>query len=124
VTPIGDVGVVTTVMHDTADLDAAVEFWTRVLGLDVVHRDARYAYLSPVRGEGPHLAFQKVPESKAVKNRLHLDIRVPDRSTFRDLVLTLGGSAIGDHQEGDYPMWTVMADPEGNEFCIYEATGE
>ncbi len=111
-------------MHDTADLDQAVAFWTRLLGLEVVHRDTRYAYLSPMRTEGPHLAFQHVPEAKAAKNRLHLDVRVPDRAAFRDLIVSLGGSEIGEHQEGDYPAWTVMADPEGNEFCIYERAGD
>ena len=114
-------GTVTAVMHDTADLDGAVTFWSTVLRLDVVHRDERYAYLSRLSEGGPHLAFQFVPEAKATKNRLHLDIRVSDRVAFSRWVVALGGAIVGDHQEGEYPMWTVMRDPEGNEFCIYEA---
>lgn len=113
-------GRVTAVMHDTADLDGVVGFWTAVLGLEVVHRDERYAYLGRLSPEGPHLAFQLVPEAKATKNRLHLDVRVQDRAAFAERVAGLGGRVIGEHQEGDYPAWTVMADPQGNEFCIYE----
>ena len=113
-------GTVTTVMVDTSDVDGAVAFWTEVLGLDVVYRNDTYAYLSAISEGGPHLAFQKVGEAKAGKNRLHLDIRVDDREAFTEHVIGLGGSRIGDHQEGEFPPWTIMADPAGNEFCIYE----
>lgn len=115
------VGAVTAVMHDTNDLDGAVAFWSQVLGLGVVHRDDRYVYLSAMSDGGPHLAFQLVPERKTGKNRLHLDIRVRDRAAFTGRVVALGGTIVGEHQEGDYPAWTVMRDPDGNEFCIYEA---
>jgi predicted enzyme related to lactoylglutathione lyase len=110
---------VTTVMHDTVDLDGAVAFWTEILGLEVIHRDDRYAYLSKLSENGPHLAFQLVPETKVAKNRLHLDVQVPDREAFAARVIELGGSVIGEQQEGDYPAWSIMADPQGNEFCIY-----
>jgi predicted enzyme related to lactoylglutathione lyase len=108
-------------MHDTADLDSVVTFWCTILGLDVVQRDERYAYLSRLSEGGPHLAFQVVPEAKATKNRLHLDIKVSDRVAFGQWVVALGGAVVGDHQEGAYPTWTMMRDPVGNEFCIYEA---
>ncbi len=112
-------GTVTTVMHDTADLERAVAFWTEILGLEVVYESENYAYLSRLSPEGPHLAFQQVPEDKIFKNRLHLDIRVDDPDRFVERVIALGGERLGEHQEGDYPPWTIMADPEGNEFCIY-----
>lgn len=115
------VGVVTTVMHDTVDLEKALAFWTEILGLDVVHREANYAYLDRMGGEvSPRLAFQQVPEERAVKNRLHLDVRVPDRLAFEQTVIALGGQKVGEHQEADFPVWSVMVDPEGNQFCIYE----
>lgn len=117
------VGAVTAVMHDTSDLDRAIAFWCEILGLEVVHRDERYAYLSRLGGDGPRLAFQLVPEVKMGKNRLHLDVRVPERAEFAARVVGLGGEVVGEHQEGDYPAWTVMRDPEGNEFCIYQASG-
>jgi predicted enzyme related to lactoylglutathione lyase len=114
------VGTVTTVMHDTADLDEAVGFWTRVLGLEVAYKDETYAYLGKLSDNGPHLAFQKVPEPKEGKNRLHLDIKVPDRNAFEAYVVSLGGSVIEEHDHPGWPVWTIMADPQGNEFCIYE----
>lgn len=109
-------------MHDTADLDQAVAFWTEVLGLDVLERSGGYVYLGRLGDEGPHLAFQRVPEGKQVKNRLHLDIKVPDRAAFAERIIGLGGRLITEHQELDFPAWTVMADPEGNEFCIYDGS--
>jgi predicted enzyme related to lactoylglutathione lyase len=114
------IGTVTTVMHDTADLDEAISFWTKVLGLEIAHRDEIYAYLGKLSENGPHLAFQKVPEPKEGKNRLHLDVKVPDRKAFEAYVISLGGSVIEEHDHPGYPVWTIMADPQGNEFCIYE----
>ncbi len=111
---------VTTVMHDTVDLDGAVTFWTAVLGIEVLERTGGYVYLGRLSNDGPHLAFQLVPETKQVKNRLHLDIKVPDRMAFASRVENLGGRRLGEHQEGDFPAWIVMADPQGNEFCIYD----
>jgi catechol 2,3-dioxygenase-like lactoylglutathione lyase family enzyme len=111
---------VTTLMHDTADLDGAVAFWTELLGLQVLERAGNYVYLGRLSAEGPHMAFQAVPEAKEVKNRLHLDIKVPDRREFAARVEGLGGRTLRELQEGDFPAWIVMADPEGNEFCIYD----
>jgi predicted enzyme related to lactoylglutathione lyase len=118
-----DRAIVTTVMHDTGDLSGTPAFWQELLGLEVLYRDESYVYLSPMSDGGPHLAFQLVPEVKAGKNRLHLDLRVGDRDAFRSKVIGLGGSVVGEQpgKEGVFPSWTVLADPEGNEFCIYEA---
>mgnify|MGYP001819378634 CR=1 FL=1 len=119
---MGDVGVVTAVMHDTVDLDGAVAFWTDLLGLEVVHRDDTYAYLSKMTPDGAHLAFQLVPEPRPGKNRLHLDVRVPDRAVFEAKIVERGGAKIDEQNNPGYPVWSVMADPQGNEFCIYEAS--
>lgn len=114
-------GVVTTVMHDTSDLAAACAFWCALLDLEVVFEDGTFAYLGHLGGEeSPRRAFQQVPEPRRGKNRLHLDVRVPDRVAAEERIAELGGSKLGEHQEGDFPVWSVMADPEGNEFCIYE----
>ncbi len=115
-------GRVTAVMHDTNDLDRAVAFWTELLGIDVVHRDDTYVYLSKLSDGGPHLAFQLVDEPRSAKNRLHLDVRVADRSAFETRIESLGGRKIGEQNVPGYPQWSIMADPEGNEFCIYAAT--
>ena len=111
---------VTTVMHDTVDLDSAVAFWTELLGIEVLDRTGSYVYLGRLSDNGPHLAFQQVTEEKEVKNRLHLDIKVPDREAYADKVEKLGGRRLGEHQEGDFPAWLVMVDPQGNEFCLYD----
>ena len=113
-------GKVTSVMHDTDDLDGAVTFWTRILGLEVKYRDDTYAFLSGLRDGGPNLAFQKVPEAKEGKNRLHLDVMVENRDAFAEWVVELGGTLIEEHDHSSLPIWIVMADPQGNEFCIYE----
>jgi hypothetical protein len=67
--------------------------------------------------------FQGVPESKVVKNRVHLDIRVPSPEKAEDVVASLiarGATKIGDGQQGPHT-WVVLADPEGNEFCAAQA---
>jgi predicted enzyme related to lactoylglutathione lyase len=114
------IATVTTVMHDTDDLGGAVAFWTAVLGLEVKYKDDNIAYLSDLSDGGPHLAFQKVPEAKEGKNRLHLDMMVEDRDAFAEWIVELGGSLIEEHNHPGWPIWIIMADPQGNEFCIYE----
>lgn len=109
-------------MLDTVDLARAERFWSSFLGLKAVHREDPYVYLDRLTPGGPRLALQHVPEPKAGKNRIHFDIRVPDRAAALAQIITLGGRVVGDHQEGDFPTWTVVTDPEGNEFCVYEAS--
>lgn len=86
----------------------------------------------PASGVGarPRLLFQRVPEGKVVKNRVHLDIRAGgDRSTPPDVrwerikaraaeLEALGASRRGEFDEGVMGRWIVMQDPEGNEFCV------
>ena len=113
-------GVVTAVMFDTNDLDVSIDFWSAVLDLHVAHRDERYAYMAELTDGGPRLAFQLVDEPRPGKNRLHLDIRVDDRKGFEQHLVSLGGTILGEVSgEPGYPAWTVVADPLGNEFCIY-----
>jgi predicted enzyme related to lactoylglutathione lyase len=74
----------------------------------------------------PNLLFIKVPEGKAVKNRVHLDL-VPARDT-RDQeaarLLELGAMLVADHRRPDGTGWVVLADPEGNEFCVERSAAE
>jgi hypothetical protein len=65
------------------------------------------------------LGFFRVPEGKAVKNRLHLDLRPEDQAAEVDRLLALGARKV-DIGQGS-PTWVVLADPEGNEFCILRA---
>lgn len=116
----GITGRVTAITLDTNDIAGAVAFWSQLLDLEVLHEVDNFAALAALSEGGPHLAFQLVPEPRTAKNRLHMDIAVSDREAFEDRIAQLGGEVLHDHQEGDLPPWTVMADPEGNEFCVYQ----
>ncbi|TWP53005.1 VOC family protein [Lentzea tibetensis] len=74
---------------------------------------------------GPPLLFIEVPERKTVKNRLHLDLQplVP-RDQEVERVLALGATVVDDQRKPDGTGWVVMADPEGNEFCILRSAAE
>ncbi|MDQ3689082.1 MAG: hypothetical protein M3406_03430 [Chloroflexota bacterium] len=73
---------------------------------------------------GPDLSFQRVPESKTIKNRVHLDVIVDDLAAATRWVEENGGqqrSSASDFHEGEW-RWRIMADPEGNEFCFVPAS--
>lgn len=105
-------------------------FWAEVLdGYDVlpydeeeIERLAKLGYTPEtdpgvaVDGPGPSFFFQQVPEPKTVKNRLHLDIDVPDRLAEVERLVKLGASVYQEFDE-----WTTMLDPEGNELCVFDA---
>jgi predicted enzyme related to lactoylglutathione lyase len=113
-------GKVTNVMLDTDDLNGAVGFWSTLLDLEITYRDETYAFLGRLASDGPSLGIQLVPEPKAGKNRMHLDVMVEDRDAFAEWVVELGGRLIEEHDHPSGQSWVVMADPQGNEFCIYE----
>lgn len=106
-----------SVMLDCNDLEKEVAFWKEALGLDETMRFPGYVFLCRMGEKGPRLAFQQVPEAKAVKNRMHLDLAVEDPEAFIARVVELGGTRLQDHEMGGI-RWTVMGDPEGNEFCV------
>jgi predicted enzyme related to lactoylglutathione lyase len=114
---MAEIPAVFSVMLDCNDLDSEVAFWKALLGLKQKQRAGAFVFLSRMGGEGPGLALQKVPEPKAVKNRMHLDLVAEDPEALIARVLDLGGSRLADHKMGGFH-WTVMDDPEGNEFCI------
>lgn len=77
-------------------------------------------------GDGlPNLLFQRVPEPKAGKNRLHVDLQ-PDhpRDDEVDRLLALGATWVADHRRPDGTGWATLADPEGNEFCVERSAAE
>lgn len=117
---MSDKAVVGAVTIDCHDLEKAVAFWTQALGLEEKMRFPGYVFLERMSPNGPRLAFQQVPEPKTVKNRVHLDLGAADPEAFIARVLALGATRLADH---DLPgiHWTVLADPEGNEFCVAPA---
>ena len=117
----------TDVAIDCADPHGLARFWCAVLGYEVQHEDegvvtigstgAPYGNLQ-VGPVAPTLTFAPVPEGKTVKNRLHLDVNPTDSEQDDEVrrLLDLGARRV-DVGQGE-ASWVVLADPEGNEFCV------
>jgi len=108
------------IMIDCHNPEALVDFWSQIVGIEVAQKYPDYIFGSPLPGNHIRLAFQRVPEDKVVKNRLHLDLSHKDPEALIDRVESLGGSRLDDHEMSGFH-WTVLADPEGNEFCVTKA---
>lgn len=111
---------VSTVMIDCNDIDAMVKFWSEALELEEKVRYPDYVWLSRLSEKGPALAFQRVPEPRKDKNRIHLDLAAEDPEAFVEKVIELGGSRVEDHEVHGFH-WSVLADLEGNVFCVTKA---
>jgi hypothetical protein len=112
--------VVDTLGIDCAEPAALARFWAEVLDYQVhPSDDPGEIMVSPKTGTGTHLGFFKVPEGKSVKNRLHLDLRPEDQAAEVERLIGLGARKV-DIGQGEQT-WVVMADPEGNEFCVLRA---
>ena len=107
------------VAFDCKDPVALARFWAEVLGFEIEADSDDEIFLHPKNGVGPNVMFLKVPDEKVVKNRLHFDLRPDDQAAEVERVLALGATRV-DIGQGDVT-WEVLADPEGNEFCILRA---
>jgi hypothetical protein len=107
--------VIKTVTWDCADALAQARFWAAALGSDVDEDStSEKAYVEAAGWGAPNMWFNRVPEAKRAKNRLHLDLRAPGSMADEvERLVRLGASVT---TRG--PELTVMADPEGNEFCV------
>ena len=94
-------------------------WWNQALGWVVVDEEPDVCEIRPAPDRLPGLLFIRVPEAKTIKNRLHLDFRPADRDVEVDRLLALGATRV-DIGQGEQP-WVVLADPEGNEFCVLGA---
>ncbi|MDT0269731.1 VOC family protein [Streptomyces sp. DSM 44915] len=120
------VSVLRNVAIDCADAYQLARFWSEVTGAPP-HPDDR-----PGDPEtevslpgGPVLYFQQVPEPKQGKNRLHLCLRPEtSREVEVERLLGLGAALVADHRQPDGTGWVVLADPEGNEFCVLRGASE
>jgi predicted enzyme related to lactoylglutathione lyase len=102
---------------DCNDAPSLAEFWAAALDYRVLDDDdPEEVLVVPRSGAGTRLIFLKVPEGKSVKNRMHLDLRPDDRDAEVERLIGLGAKKV-DIGQGDVT-WVVLADPEGNEFCI------
>jgi hypothetical protein len=113
---------------DCAEPHDLARFWCAVLDYEVQGEDDGFITISsPLVPEGrnhlgpvpPTLTFAQVPEGKTIKNRLHLDLNPTDREQDEEVrrLLDLGARPADVGQSGDVS-WVVLADPEGNEFCV------
>ena len=117
---IGRVSFVTIDANDPARLAA---FWSEVLGTSVEETSDEGRFVFLAAAEGHILGFQRVPEPKSLKNRVHLDLRVEDLEAATDAVLALEGTWDGNEWTLDDARWRTLRDPEGNEFDIYVTAG-
>ncbi|MGZ4620247.1 MAG: VOC family protein [Frankiaceae bacterium] len=109
------------VVVDCREPEAVASFWAEVLGWPLVTDPRGFCWLSAtgdLTAPAPLLVFVPVPESKVVKNRLHLDLAPSGRDQDEELdrLLALGAHRV-DVGQGDVG-WVVLVDPEGNEFCL------
>lgn len=110
------------IVVDCSDLGRSARFWTQVLGyVDTGGGSSTYQTLLPADGQGVEVLLQRVADDKRDKNRVHLDLRT------RDLEAEVGRvRGAGAHEVTVEPIleagwrWHVLADPDGNEFCVIE----
>lgn len=114
---------VAVIAIDAQDPRRVADFWAAALGWDVVESDDEIISLAPPDRAWPTIDVIAVPERKAVKNRLHLDLRADGSTTAEEIdrLLALGATRVDVGQPPD-ATWTVLADPEGNEFCVLSRT--
>jgi catechol 2,3-dioxygenase-like lactoylglutathione lyase family enzyme len=110
---------------DTADPAKLAAFWQSALGWRLTSEEDDEVVLEPPEGSpedgvAPDLLFLRVPEGKAAKNRLHLDLRPEDQAAEVTRLEELGARR-ADVGQGSEVSWVVMADPDGNEFCVLGA---
>ncbi|WP_159767849.1 VOC family protein [Streptomyces sp. HM190] len=118
--------VLENVAIDCADAYELARFWSAVTGCPV-HPEVRPGdhETMVMLSEGPVLYFNQVPEPKTVKNRLHLCLRpTTSREAEVERLLGLGATFVADHRKPDGAGWAVLADPEGNEFCVLRSESE
>jgi hypothetical protein len=112
--------VIKSVSFDAADALALARFWAAALGSDVDEdSNTDKAFVEAAGWGGPNIWFNRVPEPKTAKNRVHFDLRAPGAIVEEVARLERLGAAVLRH----HPSHTIMTDPEGNEFCVEPGPG-
>jgi hypothetical protein len=104
-----------TLVVDALDPDRLARWWAEVLNFTVLREAAGEVAIGP--RSGPQLVFIRVPDAKGEKNRLHLELRPDHQHAEVERLLDMGARHADVGQPADAP-WVVLADPEGNEFCV------
>lgn len=115
--------VVETVTIDCDNPGLVAELWRRLLDYDVVEHPTISIRLAPRDGSTPHLLFTPAGRESTKKNPLHFDLRPSDHAAAVAHALALGAQPVDIGQRGD-ESWTVLSDPEGNEFCILQSPAD
>jgi predicted enzyme related to lactoylglutathione lyase len=102
------------IIIDCSDPERLAAFWADLLGRPIGGRKGPYVWLTRQKG-GIGIGFQGVAEPKVGKSRIHLDVSGPDIAVLKSRIEALGGLRIKGYESGGF---LVMADPEGNEFCV------
>lgn len=105
------------VVVEASDCVALGRWWAEALGWVIVDEDHPVVEIQATPGQLPGILFLETTGAKDAKNRLHLDFRPDDQAAEVDRLVALGATRIDVGQGTDVP-WVVMADPEGNEFCV------
>jgi hypothetical protein len=110
---------------DSTDPASLAAWWAELLGWRITFEESDEIVLeppagSPADGISPDLVFCRVPEAKTVKDRLHIDLR-PEKQAAEVARAEAMGARRVDVGQGTDKTWVVLADPEGNEFCILRA---
>jgi predicted enzyme related to lactoylglutathione lyase len=107
---------------DCVDPGKLADFWSQALGYTTLGGAGNYVLLVDEAGQQPKLLLQRVSDPKAGKNRMHFDIETPHVDDQVDRLEKLGAVRIVDDAIEEHGnRWVVMADPEGNEFCVCNA---
>jgi hypothetical protein len=118
-----EIGQLRTIVVDCLDPAPLAEFWSTVLGVEIAFVEDDWVSLRSATPGHPRVAFQKVPETKRGKNRLHLDVWVPDLEAATVAAEALGATRLGRLVHESPEPFQVMADPAGNEFCFVHLPG-
>lgn len=107
------------IVIDAHDLPALARFWAEALRWRILSEREREVVIGPDENAPVGICFMPTTDRKVVKNRLHLDLTsdAEDRDAEIDRLLALGARRAEVGQSGE-ESWTVLADPEGNEFCV------
>ena len=106
------------IVLDCADPKLLAAFWSKALGYEIRGFAEQWGMLGGPR-EGDVFLLQRVPEPKSVKNRMHIDVTAPDVEARAKELEQIGAKRLSSEALHQFNAeWIVMADPEGNEFCV------
>ena len=114
---------IAAIVIDAHRPDVVAQFWCDVLGWRILDAEPDIVSIAPSDASWPTIDVVAVPEQKSGKNRLHLDLRADGTTTAHELARLLRlGARRADVGQGPDVSWVVLADPEGNEFCLLSRT--